>query len=159
MPSLLVHRSTFFELSSPACQKRTMKDRSSTPPLHVHVDENTPVHVHIKKLPKASATSSQVGARPRGQAKALEQGDPLPVPPPRASHSRDSTDKRTGFQRAVAWLEGRQDWHPETAAVALVRRGSPAELQADATRGTPRAAVWGRDPGFVPFHRNLISAE
>ncbi|XP_032979119.1 outer dense fiber protein 2 isoform X2 [Rhinolophus ferrumequinum] len=51
--------STFFVLSSPACQKRTMKDRSSTPPLHVHVDENTPVHVHIKKLPKPSATSSQ----------------------------------------------------------------------------------------------------
>ncbi|KAK2504242.1 hypothetical protein MC885_006425 [Smutsia gigantea] len=39
--------------------KRTMKDRSSTPPLHVHVDENTPVHVHIKKLPKPSAASSQ----------------------------------------------------------------------------------------------------
>ncbi|XP_053416769.1 outer dense fiber protein 2 isoform X6 [Nycticebus coucang] len=39
--------------------KRTMKDRSSTPPLHVHVDENTPVHVHIKKLPKPSATTSQ----------------------------------------------------------------------------------------------------
>ncbi|XP_014301079.2 outer dense fiber protein 2 isoform X5 [Myotis lucifugus] len=39
--------------------KRTMKDRSSTPPLHVHVDENTPVHVHIKKLPKPAATSSQ----------------------------------------------------------------------------------------------------
>ncbi|KAK2120389.1 Outer dense fiber protein 2 [Saguinus oedipus] len=36
-----------------------MKDRSSTPPLHVHVDENTPVHVHIKKLPKPSSTSSQ----------------------------------------------------------------------------------------------------
>ncbi|XP_073079732.1 outer dense fiber protein 2 isoform X4 [Manis javanica] len=39
--------------------KRIMKDRSSTPPLHVHVDENTPVHVHIKKLPKPSAASSQ----------------------------------------------------------------------------------------------------
>ncbi|KAM9720397.1 outer dense fiber protein 2 isoform 7-T7 [Dama dama] len=39
--------------------KRTMKDRSSTPPLHVHVDENTPVHVHIKKLSKTSATNSQ----------------------------------------------------------------------------------------------------
>ncbi|KAF4016729.1 hypothetical protein G4228_008114 [Cervus hanglu yarkandensis] len=36
-----------------------MKDRSSTPPLHVHVDENTPVHVHIKKLSKTSATNSQ----------------------------------------------------------------------------------------------------
>ncbi|MXQ80919.1 hypothetical protein E5288_WYG012787 [Bos mutus] len=59
MPSLLIRRSTFFVLSSPACQKRTMKDRSSTPPLHVHVDENTPVHVHIKKLSKTSATNSQ----------------------------------------------------------------------------------------------------
>ncbi|XP_045419242.1 outer dense fiber protein 2 isoform X1 [Lemur catta] len=39
--------------------KRTMRDRSSTPPLHVHVDENTPVHVHIKKFPKPSATNSQ----------------------------------------------------------------------------------------------------
>ncbi|XP_036272006.1 outer dense fiber protein 2 isoform X1 [Pipistrellus kuhlii] len=39
--------------------KRTMKDRSSTPPLHVHVDENTPVHVHIKKLPKPAAAGSQ----------------------------------------------------------------------------------------------------
>ncbi|XP_015422615.1 PREDICTED: outer dense fiber protein 2 [Myotis davidii] len=39
--------------------KRTMKDHSSTPPLHVHVDENTPVHVHIKKLPKPAAASSQ----------------------------------------------------------------------------------------------------
>lgn len=52
-----------------------MKDRSSTPPLHVHVDENTPVHVHIKKLPKASATNSQVGACQGGKAKAVEQGD------------------------------------------------------------------------------------
>lgn len=52
-----------------------MKDRSSTPPLHVHVDENTPVHVHIKKLPKPSATNSQVGACRSGEVKAVEQGD------------------------------------------------------------------------------------
>lgn len=71
MPSLLIRRSTFFVLSSPACQKRTMKDRSSTPPLHVHVDENTPVHVHIKKLSKTSATNSQVGACQGGEANAL----------------------------------------------------------------------------------------
>ncbi|XP_027725312.1 outer dense fiber protein 2 isoform X2 [Vombatus ursinus] len=36
-----------------------MKNRSSTPPLHVHVDENTPVHVHIKKIPKATPAKSQ----------------------------------------------------------------------------------------------------
>lgn len=74
MLSLLIHRSAFFVLPSPACQKRTMKDRSSTPPLHVHVDENTPVHVHIKKLPKPSATTSQVGACQWGEVKALEPG-------------------------------------------------------------------------------------
>lgn len=74
MPSLLIHRSAFFVLPSPACQKRTMKDRSSTPPLHVHVDENTPVHVHIKKLPKPSAITSQVGACQWGEVKALEPG-------------------------------------------------------------------------------------
>lgn len=51
-----------------------MKDRSSTPPLHVHVDENTPVHVHIKKLPKPSAASSQVGARQWGEVTAADQG-------------------------------------------------------------------------------------
>uniref|UniRef100_A0A4X2L606 Outer dense fiber protein 2 n=2 Tax=Vombatus ursinus TaxID=29139 RepID=A0A4X2L606_VOMUR len=49
----------FIVLSSPARQKRMMKNRSSTPPLHVHVDENTPVHVHIKKIPKATPAKSQ----------------------------------------------------------------------------------------------------
>lgn len=56
-----------------------MKDRSSTPPLHVHVDENTPVHVHIKKLPKPAAAGSQVGACQRGEVKAAEQGDTAPL--------------------------------------------------------------------------------
>ncbi|XP_020821198.1 outer dense fiber protein 2 isoform X1 [Phascolarctos cinereus] len=49
----------FIVLSSPARQKRMMKNRSSTPPLHVHVDENTPVHVHIKKIPKPTPAKSQ----------------------------------------------------------------------------------------------------
>ncbi|XP_066568786.1 outer dense fiber protein 2 isoform X2 [Amia ocellicauda] len=33
---------------------RAMKTRSSSPPLHVHVDESTPVHVHVKKSQKSS---------------------------------------------------------------------------------------------------------
>ncbi|XP_074149896.1 outer dense fiber protein 2 isoform X2 [Sminthopsis crassicaudata] len=49
----------FIVLPSPARQKRMMKNRSSTPPLHVHVDENTPVHVHIKKIPKPTPAKSQ----------------------------------------------------------------------------------------------------
>lgn len=38
-----------------------MKNRSSSPPLHVHVDENTPVHVHIKKGQKTTPAKCQVG--------------------------------------------------------------------------------------------------
>ncbi|XP_010155651.1 PREDICTED: outer dense fiber protein 2 isoform X3 [Eurypyga helias] len=36
-----------------------MKNRSSSPPLHVHVDENTPVHVHIKKGQKTTPAKYQ----------------------------------------------------------------------------------------------------
>ncbi|NXH49549.1 ODFP2 protein, partial [Dicaeum eximium] len=36
-----------------------MKNRSSSPPLHVHVDENTPVHVHIKKVQKTTPAKCQ----------------------------------------------------------------------------------------------------
>lgn len=41
--------------------RRAMKNRSSSPPLHVHVDENTPVHVHIKKGQKTTPAKRQVG--------------------------------------------------------------------------------------------------
>jgi len=38
-----------------------MKNRSLSPLLHVHVDENTPVHVHIKKGQKTTSAKFQVG--------------------------------------------------------------------------------------------------
>ncbi|XP_063792584.1 outer dense fiber protein 2 isoform X4 [Pseudophryne corroboree] len=41
---------------------RTMKNRSPSPPLHVHVHESTPVHVHIKKGLK-SASKVQKGSK------------------------------------------------------------------------------------------------
>lgn len=52
--------SPLFWLSFPACWRRTMKSRSTSPPLHVHVDENTPVHVHIKKGQKTPPAKPQV---------------------------------------------------------------------------------------------------
>ncbi|KAM5146767.1 outer dense fiber protein 2 isoform 2-T2 [Mantella aurantiaca] len=45
---------------------KTMKNRSPSPPLHVHVDESTPVHVHIKKGTK---TGSKVKKVPKSKAK------------------------------------------------------------------------------------------
>lgn len=59
--SFLIHRFPFIVLPFPICGRRAMKNRSSSPPLHVHVDENTPVHVHIKKGQKTTPAKCQVG--------------------------------------------------------------------------------------------------
>jgi len=59
--SFLIHRFPFIVFSFPVCGRRAMKNRSSSPPLHVHVDENTPVHVHIKKGQKTTPAKCQVG--------------------------------------------------------------------------------------------------
>ncbi|KAM4647442.1 outer dense fiber protein 2 isoform 4-T4 [Amazona ochrocephala] len=57
--SFLIHRFPFIVLPFPVCGRRAMKNRSSSPPLHVHVDENTPVHVHIKKGQKTTPAKCQ----------------------------------------------------------------------------------------------------
>ncbi|XP_066188777.1 outer dense fiber protein 2 isoform X1 [Sylvia atricapilla] len=57
--SFLVHRFPFIVFPFPICGRRAMKNRSSSPPLHVHVDENTPVHVHIKKGQKTTPAKCQ----------------------------------------------------------------------------------------------------
>lgn len=59
--SFLIHRFPFIVFPFPICGRRAMKNRSSSPPLHVHVDENTPVHVHIKKGQKTTSAKCQVG--------------------------------------------------------------------------------------------------
>ncbi|KAF7241073.1 Outer dense fiber protein 2 [Varanus komodoensis] len=58
----------------PTCRRRTMKSRSTTPPLHVHVDENTPVHVHIKKGQKTPPP-----AKPQQKHKQKMKGDTVSV--------------------------------------------------------------------------------
>lgn len=59
--SFRIHRFPFIAFPFPICGRRAMKNRCSSPPLHVHVDENTPVHVHIKKGQKTTAAKCQVG--------------------------------------------------------------------------------------------------
>uniref|UniRef100_A0A6J0TPJ0 Outer dense fiber protein 2 n=1 Tax=Pogona vitticeps TaxID=103695 RepID=A0A6J0TPJ0_9SAUR len=59
----------------PACRRRKMKSRSTTPPLHVHVDENTPVHVHIKKGQKTPPPP----AKPQQKPKQKMKGDTVNV--------------------------------------------------------------------------------
>nr|XP_015222741.1 PREDICTED: outer dense fiber protein 2 isoform X2 [Lepisosteus oculatus]XP_015222742.1 PREDICTED: outer dense fiber protein 2 isoform X2 [Lepisosteus oculatus]XP_015222743.1 PREDICTED: outer dense fiber protein 2 isoform X2 [Lepisosteus oculatus] len=66
-----------------------MKTRSSSPPLHVHVDDSTPVHVHVRKCPKTSPSKA-------AQLKIQEA----------------QTKKDAGNLRATARVKTRVPWIP-----------------------------------------------
>ncbi|XP_029469074.1 outer dense fiber protein 2 [Rhinatrema bivittatum] len=76
-------------------EKRRMKNRSPSPPLHVHVSEKTAVHVHIKKNQKSPAKCQfkSIKNRMKGETKALRQSVKVktkaPWIPPGKTHARN----------------------------------------------------------------------
>ncbi|XP_054249274.1 outer dense fiber protein 2 [Indicator indicator] len=77
-----------------------MKNRSSSPPLHVHVDENTPVHVHIKKGQKTSPAKCQQKHKQKTKGDTTSTGRAVrvkakaPWVPPGKASVRESPCKR-----------------------------------------------------------------
>uniref|UniRef100_A0A8C3H1W5 Outer dense fiber protein 2 n=1 Tax=Corvus moneduloides TaxID=1196302 RepID=A0A8C3H1W5_CORMO len=73
-----------------------MKNRSSSPPLHVHVDENTPVHVHIKKGQKTTPAKCQQKQKQKSKGdgvRAVRVKTKAPWMPPGKTRTRDTTLK------------------------------------------------------------------
>ncbi|KAJ7414179.1 Outer dense fiber protein 2 [Willisornis vidua] len=73
-----------------------MKNRSSSPPLHVHVDENTPVHVHIKKGQKTTPAKCQQKQKARAKedgVRAVRLKTKAPWVPPGKARARDTSLK------------------------------------------------------------------
>uniref|UniRef100_A0A8D0HHH1 Outer dense fiber protein 2 n=1 Tax=Sphenodon punctatus TaxID=8508 RepID=A0A8D0HHH1_SPHPU len=77
-----------------------MKNRSTTPPLHVHVDENTPVHVHIKKGQKTPPAKPQQKQKMKGETvnvrRCVRVKSKVPWMPPGKTSVRESTYKWEG---------------------------------------------------------------
>ncbi|XP_009707961.1 PREDICTED: outer dense fiber protein 2 isoform X1 [Cariama cristata] len=79
-----------------------MKNRSSSPPLHVHVDENTPVHVHIKKGQKTTPAKCQQKHKQKtkrdtvNMCRAVRVKTKAPWIPPGKTSVRESTGKWEG---------------------------------------------------------------
>ncbi|XP_021270001.1 outer dense fiber protein 2 isoform X2 [Numida meleagris] len=79
-----------------------MKNRSSSPPLHVHVDENTPVHVHIKKGQKTTPAKCQQKHKQKMKGntvnvrRAVQVKSKAPWLPPGKTSVLDSTYKWEG---------------------------------------------------------------
>uniref|UniRef100_A0A8C0VR15 Outer dense fiber protein 2 n=1 Tax=Cyanistes caeruleus TaxID=156563 RepID=A0A8C0VR15_CYACU len=70
-----------------------MKNHSSSPPLHVHVDENTPVHVHIKKGQKTTPAKCQQKQKQKSKGdgvRAVRVKTKAPWIPPGKTSTRDT---------------------------------------------------------------------
>uniref|UniRef100_A0A670Z6K0 Outer dense fiber protein 2 n=1 Tax=Pseudonaja textilis TaxID=8673 RepID=A0A670Z6K0_PSETE len=80
-----------------------MKSRSTTPPLHVHVDESTPVHVHIKKgqkTPPPAKTQQRHKQKMKGDTvnvrRSVRVKTKVPWMPPGKTSCRESSYKWEG---------------------------------------------------------------
>ncbi|XP_063030488.1 outer dense fiber protein 2 isoform X2 [Melospiza melodia melodia] len=91
--SFRIHRFPFIAFPFPICGRRAMKNRCSSPPLHVHVDENTPVHVHIKKGQKTTPAKCQQKHKQKSKGdgvRALRVKTKAPWIPPGKTSTRDT---------------------------------------------------------------------
>ncbi|XP_076006726.1 outer dense fiber protein 2-like isoform X2 [Genypterus blacodes] len=70
-----------------------MKTRDSPPPVHVHVSETTPVHVHMRRSPVKTPQIKDAQRKEDG----VKSKAQIPwIPPGRLSSQRDSTPRRKG---------------------------------------------------------------
>uniref|UniRef100_A0A3B4YKG5 Outer dense fiber protein 2 n=1 Tax=Seriola lalandi dorsalis TaxID=1841481 RepID=A0A3B4YKG5_SERLL len=85
--------------------RKAMRTRSSSPPIHVHINDSTPVHVHVKShrtsplrptanvktrvpwIPPGKASTRDASYKWEGPMHRLEITPPLPEPEPEHSHS------------------------------------------------------------------------
>ncbi|XP_030817473.1 outer dense fiber protein 2 isoform X1 [Camarhynchus parvulus] len=91
--SFRIHRFPFIAFPFPICGRRAMKNRCSSPPLHVHVDENTPVHVHIKKGQKTAPAKCQQKHKQKSKGdgvRAVRVKTKAPWIPPGKTSTRDT---------------------------------------------------------------------
>ncbi|KAJ7988218.1 hypothetical protein DPEC_G00321320 [Dallia pectoralis] len=78
--------------------KKAMRTRSTSPPLHVHVNETTPVHVHVKKnrsparTPQLKTRGEGANLRPTAKVKTR-----VPWIPPGKASTRDASYKWEGL--------------------------------------------------------------
>ncbi|KAM7415589.1 hypothetical protein PAMA_017893 [Pampus argenteus] len=65
-----------------------MKTRDSPPPVHVHVPETTPVHVHMRRSPSKTPQNKTKDAQVKGEGRRSKDRAPW-IPPGRLSSRRD----------------------------------------------------------------------
>ncbi|KAG1928141.1 outer dense fiber protein [Pimephales promelas] len=76
--------------------KKATRTSSSSPPLHVHVNETTPVHVHMKKSTKCSPTKTALIKTKSGLHPTAKVKTRVPWIPPGKTSTRETSYKWEG---------------------------------------------------------------
>ncbi|XP_077104773.1 outer dense fiber protein 2 isoform X5 [Siphateles boraxobius] len=76
--------------------KKATRTSSSSPPLHVHVNETTPVHVHVKKSTKCSPTKTAQVKTKSGLHHTAKVKTRVPWIPPGKASTRETSYKWEG---------------------------------------------------------------
>ncbi|CAN9504668.1 unnamed protein product [Ophioblennius macclurei] len=108
-----------------------IRARSSSPPFHVHVDESTPVHVHVKTKRQSLVGTPQVKTRQRAASMRPPARAKVRAPwiPPGKVSVRDSTIKWEGPRRSLEIIPSRteRDFEFSHSALRLADLRSQAE--------------------------------
>ncbi|TRY74255.1 hypothetical protein DNTS_008991 [Danionella cerebrum] len=94
--------------------KKSTRTRSTSPPLHVHVNESTPVHVHVKKSTKCSPirtplVKSKFGLQPTAKIKTQ-----VPWIPPGKVSTRETSYKWEGSSHRLEITPPQEPKHSDS---------------------------------------------
>ncbi|TDH13205.1 hypothetical protein EPR50_G00055090 [Perca flavescens] len=94
-----------------------MKTRDSPPPVHVHVPETTPVHVHMRRSPSQTPQNWAKDAQVRGNGGRPKVRTPW-IPPGRLSCRRDRSRLDHRSERGFRQQHDEEEQEEELAAVS-----------------------------------------
>ncbi|XP_044051158.1 outer dense fiber protein 2-like isoform X2 [Siniperca chuatsi] len=120
-----------------------MKTRDSPPPVHVHVPETTPVHVHMRRSPSRTPQNRTKDAQVKGDGGRPKVRTPW-IPPGRLSCRRDRSRVRHRSESGIGHQRDAEEQEEELAAVSknlsvlLREQESIRRLKKSDSRGQPR---------------------
>ncbi|XP_008302406.1 outer dense fiber protein 2-like, partial [Stegastes partitus] len=98
--------------------RKAMRTRSGSPPIHVHVNDTTPVHVHVKSQGtnpvRTSKVRDQGNLRPTAKVKTS-----VPWKPPGKTSTRDASYKWEGPTHCLEIIPPLPETEPEQSQSAL----------------------------------------
>ncbi|XP_034548944.1 LOW QUALITY PROTEIN: outer dense fiber protein 2-like [Notolabrus celidotus] len=136
-----------------------MKTRDSPPPVHVHVPETTPVHVHMRRSPCRTPQPRITGAQVKGEDGKPKIRTPW-IPPGRLSCRRDRSGAQSQSGSGLRHRRAAEEDDEEEEELAAVSKNLSALLkEQESIRGLKSSDVRGQSRESAVLLRALVEAE